>query len=527
MSDILNGSERMPRAHVSRRRLLQLGAVGAGSLAFGGAGAGLGHVLAAPTAPAGDAALAAKWTIDLSDEPPTLDPALNYQIDGWSIVHAIYDSLVQYGPDGKLQPLLAESYRLVDPTTYEFTLRSGITFHNGEPLTAASVAVSVAHIMNKDVASQVAQLFAVIKQVEQVDSLTVRMHLTEPAPWLLSQIAAYLALLPPKYAANAKNDLGSHPIGTGPYRFVSWQRGESITLAANDDYFAASPKGRPLAKQVVYRAVPDLSTQVADLLSGTAQLIRAVPIDRIDQVKEAGDQVIAKPVSGSAWIRVANDVAPFIDARVRQALNYAVDVDAIVKALLAGHGQRLANFFPPDGLGYDPNLKPYPYDPDKAKQLLKEAGVPKNFAVELDFSTTERPEVVEAVAGQLSEAGLKVKAQPQDVARFNQTWQDPKTAPLRYSTWRPMFDPYSLLSLVVANKGYLSRYKNDKAQALIDAGAKETDAAKRAQIYQQLGQVLHDDPAAIYLYSVTALYGAQAGVSWTQRADDYIIATKV
>ena len=132
--------------------------------------------------------------IDLASEPDTFDPALTYKADGWSVVHSVYDSLYQYGPDGALEPLLAESLpALVDPQTYEIKLRSGIAFHNGEPVDAKAVAFSVAHILDEKTGSQVTGQFAVITEVKEIDPLTVHLVLSQPAPWLPAQIAAWLA----------------------------------------------------------------------------------------------------------------------------------------------------------------------------------------------------------------------------------------------------------------------------------------------------------------------------------------------
>jgi peptide/nickel transport system substrate-binding protein len=465
-----------------------------------------------------------RLVIDIPIEPPSLDPAIAYDVDSWSVVHSIYDSLVQYGPKGELEMLLAESLATPDPHALEIKLRPGIAFQNGEPLDATALAFSVGRLVDPKIAPTVSQTFSVIEDVKAVDALTVRLTLANPAPWLPSQIAAWLVLVPPKYGAG--NDLGQKPVGTGPYRFVEWQSGDHITLEANTDYFAASPKGQPIAKHVTFRFVPEASTRVSDLLAGTAQLVRTIP-DLAGSVTDAGAKVIANEIAGSAWVRVANDVEPFTDVRVRQALNYAVDVEAIIDALLGGHGSRLATFFMSESLGYDPNLKPYPHDLDKAKALLAEAGYPDGFSTTLEHTTDENANVISAVAGQLEEAGIKVKLQPREKATFNGTWKDRKAAPLRFSTWKPLFDPFTLLSLVVSNEGYLSRYDNPKAQALIDAGAIETDPAKRAETYRQLAQVLHDDPAAIYLYSLTSLYGESKDVpEWTQRPDDYIIPAK-
>ncbi len=501
---------------VSRRSLIGLAGLGGLSLAVGP------QLMRAGFAQ-GD--LIEELVIDLASEPDTLDPALTYKIDGWSVVHSVYDSLYQYGPDGTLEPLLAQSAPTpIDPYTYEIKLRPGITFHNGEQVDAKAVAFTVAHIVDEKTASQVAGQFKVISEVKEIDPLTVHLVLSQPAPWLPAQIAAWLALLPPRYATG--NDVAAKPVGTGPYRFVEWKPGERISLEANPDYFAGSPKGRPLAQRVTYRFVPDASTRVADLLAGTAHLIRSVPVDQAESVTGGGAKVEPVAVSGSAWVRIATDVAPFSDVRVRQALNYAVDVEAIRDALYGGYGQRLPNFFAPGGLGFDPALAPYPYDPERARALLAEAGYGDGFEAALDYTVGERPDLAEAIAGQLGEVGIKVTTQPQEDAAFNATWKDPNAAPLRLATWRPLFDPYSLLSLVVSNQGFLSRYDSATVQPLVDAFASETDLAKRAEVGRRLGKALYDDPAAIYLFNLTSLYGVANDVpNWTPRADDYIIAT--
>ena len=468
-------------------------------------------------------------TIDLPSEPPSLDPAIVYDVDGWSVVHSVYDALVQYGPDGRLEPLLAQALTLLDPLTYEVKLRQGVRFHNGEAFDAHSVAFSVAHLVDPATGSQLAETFRVIERVEEVDPFTVRLRLARPAPWLPAQMAAWLAMLPPAYAADPANDFGARPVGTGPYRFVEWERGSRIVLEANGadarGYFGGGIKGAPMARQVAFRFVPDAGTRVADLLAGTVGLIRGVPVDQTEAVRAGNAEVVAQPVAGAAWVRIPTDVAPFDDVRVRQALNYAVDVDAIVQALLGGIGVRLPNVFVPGGLGFDPDLAPYPYDPDRARALLADAGHRDGFATTLAHTDAERQEIVAAVAGMLEGVGVRVELQPVETATFNATWTDPNVAPLRFATWRPLFDPHTLLDLVVSDRGFLSRHGNPNAQPLIDAGASETDEARRAEIYRQLGRVLRDEPAAIYLYGLTALYGVAAGLPWTPLPDDYIIPT--
>src|SRR5215217_4190862 len=318
---------------------------------------------------------AEELTIDLAVEPATLDPALVYESDGWSVVHSIYDALVQLGAGGALEMVLAESLTQVDPLTWEIRLRPDITFHNGEPLDATAVAFSVDHILDPKTGSQIAGNFQVIEEVEEVDPLTVRLHLSAPAPWLPSLMAPWLVILPPVYASDPTNDFANNPVGTGPYRFVRWERGSRISLKRNADYFGETAKGEPDAARVTFRFVPDATTRVSDVVSGTSQLVRAVPYDELETVA-ATAQVVEQPIAGCAFVRIPTDVAPFDNEKVRLALNHAVNVESIIASLVGGNGVRLPNPFVPGGLGYDENLTPHAYDPELAQQLLADAGYP-------------------------------------------------------------------------------------------------------------------------------------------------------
>lgn len=504
-------------SHTSSRRAL-----------LGGGAAALAGLAAArlPLAGKGAAAqgpLAPSLVVDLTAEPATLDPAVTYDIDGWSVVHSVYDAPVQLGPGGALQMVAADSLEQVDPLTWELKLKPGITFHNGEPLDSSSVTFSVAHIQNPDTASQIAGNFAVIASVEEVDELTARLHLSAPAPWLPSQLAPWLALLPPQYAGDPANDFALNPVGTGPYVFKGWERGSSIALERNGEYFGGDAKGMPIADTVTFRFVQDGTTRVADLISGTSQIIALVPFDQVPEVQSSATMQ-AVPIAGCAFVRVPNDVEPFTDPRVRQALNHAVDVEGIVASLLGGFGQRLANFYVPDGMGFNADLAPFAYDPDLARSLLAEAGYPDGFQTAMAISTLDRIDLGQAIAGQLAAVGIETELQTVEIATFNSQWKDPEAAPLRLVSWRPMIDPYTLLSLLVSSSGYLSRYNDPAAQKLIDAAAIEPEAARREQLYEQLGDVLVESPAGIYLWNRTAFYGSAADApAWTPRSDEWLL----
>ena len=422
--------------------------------------------------------------------------------------------------------LAAESITYPDELTMTIRVQGARRFHDGSPLTAESIRASYDHLMASD--SQIKGNFATIESVEVVDDITARVHLTVPSPWLPAQFAVWLTCLSP--SSVSAGTVADAPVGSGPYKFVAWERGSEIVLEANPDYPVESPKGRPIARRVRYRFVGDPSTRVADLLSGSAAIVRAVPVDQVASVTDGGAQVVTQPLSGTAFIRIPTDVAPFTDPRVRLALNHAVDVQSIIDALLGGNGRRLPNLFVPNGLGFDESLAAHAYDPDLARDLLSQAGVGDGFATQLAYATSERKDVLEAIAAMLAEVGVDVELIGQEPATFNGGWTDPEAPALRFATWRPMVDPFNLLNLVFstpsASGGFLSRHANPKLQPVIDAAAVETDPAERSALYRELGRLLHDEPAAIYLWDLTALYGLSgSAASWTPRPDDYILPT--
>jgi peptide/nickel transport system substrate-binding protein len=495
---------------VSRRKLLQATTLGLAGLS-----------LPRLTSRAQNGPILDVVTIDLSSEPASLAPALVYEVNGWSLIHSIFDAPFEYDESGALVMVAAESLTQPDPLTYLIKLRAGQLFSTGEALTAESLVTSYQQVVDPDTGSSIAGNFSTITAVEAIDELTARISLSVESPWLPAQIAVWMPCISPN--ATAASTMDDAPVGTGPYRLVEWKRGESITLEANSEY--DNPvKGRPIANRAVFRFVNEASTRVADLQSGTAQIVRGVPPDQIQQVKDSGGQVVEFPLSGVAFVRIATDTPPLDDVRVRQAINYAVDVDAIRDALMAGTGQRLPNLFVPGGLGYDQALAPYAYDPDKAKSLLEEAGV-TGLELTLAATNTERKDVVEAIASYLTDVGIRTSIDVQEVATFNGEWADPNAAALRFASWRPMFDPFNLLNLVVNESGFLSRHKNPRIQALIDAAAVEVDPAKRATLYQQLGVVMFEEPVALYLWDLTSLYGVTSGLNWSPRPDDAIVPT--
>lgn len=504
---------------VSRRSLLTaMSAAGAGVIA---ARAGFAETMAnARTLRQED--LLEEVVIDLSGTPESIDPALAYSPRDWSIVHSIYDALIGFDANGQLVPLAAETFTSIDDRTFEAVLRPGLVFHDGSPVDAASVARSVAYLQGSD--SFAVDLFRTITSVEEVDARTARIVCDEPAPWLPAQMAVWLLLVPEGFTAE---QAATAPVGSGPFEFVSLAPGDRIVLKRNEAYTWGSPKGLPIAEEVTFRFVPESSTRIADLSSGAAQIVTQLPPDQLAAVEASGQIAIDAPIVGSAWIRIATDVEPFDDVRVRRALNHAVDAGAIAASLVSGDAQRLAVIYPDDrALGFNPDLQPYAYDPELARSLLSEAGVNEGLRVELEMTSTSRADIAEAIAAQLGEIGIEVSIVTSDDATFNAGWGDAARPALRMSTWVPLYDPHTLLSLVFDSEGFLSRYKNPEVDALIQRGASQADPGERDAIYRELGRVMHADAPAIFLWNLTSAYGVAPSVSaWQPRGDEYVIPT--
>jgi len=460
--------------------------------------------------------------IDMTGGPDNLDPALTRSSRDWSILHSIYDALVQIGPEGDLIPLAAERFDVVDDRTYEVALRSALLFHDGTPVTSQAISRSIAHVQQSE--GPAARNFAVVKSVEVIDDLTARIVTGEPAPWLPSQLAVWAVL----FAEGMTPDtFETAPVGSGPFRFESHQAGSEVVLLRNPEYTWGSPKGSALAERARFRVVADSATRVADLATGTATLIVNVPEEQRSEVEASGGAIEEAAILGSLFVRIATDVPPFDDPRVGRAINHAVDVTAITTALVGGESRRLASLYPDKrSIGFDPELAPFAFDPDAARALLAEAGYPDGFDVRLEYVAGERSDVLQAIAANLSEIGINVAIESMDLATFNGTWTAPDSARLRLVSWRPIHDPHTLLSLMFASSGPLSRHRDPVADDLISSAGGEADPERRAELYRELGTHFQEAPPALFLWNLTSVYGVRdLAKGWSPRGDDYVIPT--
>jgi peptide/nickel transport system substrate-binding protein len=486
--------------------------------------AACGAATAVPTsAPAGPSG---KLVVAQTVDAQSMDPYQVNQVAGESVMKMLFDELIERDFDGKLVPGLAVSWQIVDDKTIEFKLRQGVSFHNGESFSADAVKYSVERMLNADLKSAFRGNFKSIQEVKIVDPQTVRLLLNTTDAALLDNLSAQLAIVPPKYIQQVGDaEFARKPIGTGPFKFVEWLKDDHVTLEANTGYWPGSFKGKALVQNVIFRPVPEAATRIANLKAGQADIIQDVPPDQVKGVQDAGFTIVNKDAPQENFIFFATDApgTPLADKRVRQALNYGVDLDSIVKNVLQGYAQRIASPIGPLTLGYDASVKPYPYDLGKAKSLLSDAGYANGFDVVIDVTATARTAPIEAVAGELPKLNIRATLRRLDLATFNDNWSKKQTSPMISASWSGLFDPASALNFWAKSDGLLSRYKNPDADKSINAGAATLDQAMRAKIYAQLSKLLNDDPLALYLWTTQSLYGlSQRVAGWQAHPRSYI-----
>jgi len=352
--------------------------------------------------------------------------------------------------------------------------------------------------------------FLLIDHVEAVDEYTVNIYLKKPfAPFLGVLTSAYII------APNATKQLGdkiaNNPagIGTGPYMFKEWVKGDHITLVANPNYW----NGTPYFSQMIFKVVPDASTREAMLLSGDLDLIIQPPPSDLASLSSRGDVKVSWTISTrEMYIGINTQYGPLNDTRVRQALNYAIDKDSLIKYVLFGLGSPEDSILPPFVLGHIA-VGPYQYDPQKAKQLLAQAGYPNGFSVTLItpngrylFDT----QVAETIAQYLRDIGIQVNVRTYDWPTYVSTILAPlnKTElQLFLLGWSPSVpDPYFYTFQLFHSSQFTPNgfnnffYNNTEADKLLELGATTTDPQLRAQIYQNLTKIVWNDAPMIFLY---------------------------
>jgi peptide/nickel transport system substrate-binding protein len=474
---------------------------------------------------ASDAVDGASVTVAMADEPQAMDPQA--KDDGFmrAVLANVFDALVDRAPDGEYIPVLAESWEQVDTTTWRFKLRPNVTFHNGAPFNADAVVFSVTRQIDPDFNSEILSYFTTIAGAEKVDDLTVDIKTNGFDPTLVGRMYWLRIVEPAKVAASTPEQLATEPVGTGPYKLDSWRRGQAIRLVVNEDYWGEAPA----VTTMIFRPIKEGSSRLTALLAGEIDIATVLLPDQASQVPSAAT------TSGfeHGFIRLnAKPGSPTASKELRQAMNYAIDKEALAQQLFGGYAEVLTGqLVGPHVFGYNESLQAYPFDLAKARELVKASGY---AGEELSLLTSAgrwplTKEMAEAIVAMLGEAGINARV---EVLEFG-AWLDAIFAldnppdMIHISETNEIGDPLRTIDNYYTTTGQLSSWPNADADALVAQAAQSDDQAERARLYSQVFELGRDDPVGIFLLNTHDIYGVSDRIAWAPRLDQFILGSEM
>jgi peptide/nickel transport system substrate-binding protein len=473
-------------------------------------------VAPAAAKPAGPAE-PSEWVVGVSQEAVALDPNTGTVTSPANqlMYLLIYDNLtrdiaLRDGPSFKNEPMLAESYKIVNDTTWEFKLRRGVKWHDGSDFTAEDVKYTWDDYLGQEGKARY-PLRAIIDRVEIVDPFTVRAFTKGPQASTLDRFGSLPVM--PKRAREAAGAeaFNQKPIGTGPYRVVEWAKGQRLVLEANPAYWG----GKVVPQKLTIRPISDPTTRMAELKTGNVQIIQAPPVPALKEIQSDPNLELIE-LKGARTMTYKFNVtrAPYDDVRVRQAINYGVDRNAIIRSVLEGHGTVLVGQFSEGWNGFDPGLPPWPYDPAKAKELLAAAG--RAGGLELNFSTTngvyvKDREIAEAVAGQLEAVGVKTNIIVAEPTKLIGDWGAASFDGVVLGPWGTAADPDGMLNTqYYRQKGYMDA----QLDSLIEKSRATVDPAQRTEALKAVNKYIHDQALNLEIHSQSEFWAKRKALLW-------------
>jgi peptide/nickel transport system substrate-binding protein len=463
----------------------------------------------------------AELIISQKADVETFDPSQSNNTTTHNVTINLFDTLVRLSDDGRdFVGELAESWKVVDPTTWQFRLRRGVKFHNGEELNAAAVKFSLDSTLDLERKTRQRPTYVAFKEVRIDDPYTVSIITHKPYAIALTQLQ-YLMVVPPGYIKQVGwDEFGRKPVGSGAFKFKEWERDVRVVLEANDAYW----KGKPKVRSLAFRAIPEDASRIAAVQRGEVDIIDAVPYDRIKELQGSPTVKITQRQGEQVYVGLDTlRVEPLKKREVRQALNHAVNAEALVKNLLLGYAVRLNGPMFPTTPGYDEKQPAYAYDPERAKRLLAQAGYPNGFEVEFAVSPAfqgiaKGTEVGEAIAGQLGRVGVRAKLNVQDSAALFNAYSAKKLQMYLFA-WKSSPEAGRHLETLLHSKTRGYYYQNPEADLLIDAYFVALDPKKRQEIGRQLHAFLREDAPWIFLYQQMDLFAVRKSVGWEAKPD--------
>jgi peptide/nickel transport system substrate-binding protein len=500
---------------------------------------------------AGAPALAAgrDMVIGLSGDATSLNPVIATDGISYTVEWPIFDSLLELDASLNVRPLLAESWDVSkDGLTYTFKLKKGVTWHDGKPFTARDVAFTFYSVLDPKVTTPHRAYFdalagfpeltakenakrpddLAVRPIEIVDDHTVRFRLRYPSGSFLAVLVNPRAGIVPEHLLKGADlntaEFNRKPVGTGPFKFIEWRRGERIVVEANDRYHA----GRPALNRLIFRIIPDAVVLLQELRAGGVDFIENPPLTEMARLKQtAGLRVLVADNTSYTYFGWRQDVAPFTDIRVRRALNHAVDVPSIVKEVLQGYAAVATGQFPPSSWAFDASVKPYTYDPNLAKSLLAEAGFKPGtdgilvrdgkrftFSIRHDQANQSVKDTAVIIQEYLKRVGVEATLEPLDWPTFVKKLFASDFEGIVVA-WTNHHDPDPFAYTIWHSSQWKGRnfahYKNAKVDELLEQARRTNVMAERRKAYGEFSKVLMEDAPYVFLYFQQQVYVTRQG----------------
>jgi peptide/nickel transport system substrate-binding protein len=478
---------------------------------------------AKPAVPANRPQLVVAQTADIL----TLDPIMHRQRQTQNVHQMIYDSVVHRTNDLQLEGHLAESWKQVDEKTFELKMRANARWHDGTPVSAKDVKFSFDRTLDPALKAPRAGLLDMVASTEAPDDATVVIKTNRADP--LTLVFLNYHAITPMAAVKEKGDaFFTAPIGAGPFKFKEWKKDERVVMEANDAY----REGPPTIGTLIVRPIPDPSTMLAELESGGIDIAAELPPALAPQIKgNAKIQSLTAPSTVVQFIGLNTTKKPLDNVQVRQALNHAIDKNALISSLMNGLATPIPGPLYPEVRGFDKSITGYAFDREKAKSLLKAAGADGGFEITLDTAAPTK-ELSEAIAGQWKQIGVTAKVNVMEAGVLTQKVTNGESDAY-FSSWGDSSADAGVTYYRHFYGGQRAQFKDTgyskpDLDKLIDEGRVATDFKKREEVFQQALKIIVDDAPWVFLWQPQTLAAARAGVSgWTPRMDAYLFLHKV
>ncbi|WP_026476351.1 glutathione ABC transporter substrate-binding protein [Alkaliphilus transvaalensis] len=447
----------------------------------------------------------------------SLDPHGTNDASSALVMKQIYETLVVQDENMDLKPGLATSWEKIDDLTFEFKLREGVKFHNGEDFTAKDVEFTLLRALKSD---HIGHIVGPINSeaIEIIDDYTIRIGTSEPFAPLLAHLAhGASGMLNEKAVTEKGDDYGQHPVGTGPFMLANWSNGEFIELTRFDDHHSVKPE----FKTMTFKAISEATNRTIELEIGSIDIANNVTPNEIKRIEDNSDLILLRdPSLGNNYIGFNLTKAPFDDVRVRQAINYALDVDTIVEAVYQGVGSPAAGALGPSVFAAHTGLEQYGYNVEKAKELMKEAGLENGFSTTIwvNDGNRQRMDIAEILQNQLQQINITTDVQVLEWGAYLENTSKGEHDMFILGWTTVTGDPdYGLYALFHSTQhgpaGNRTFYSNPKVDELLDSARRTADPAERERLYKEAQEIIRDEAPWIFVQDNENLVGIRNNIS--------------